>query len=337
MQNNKIEYKEYSELLHHINLTSYDRMIEIHKSLVKKSCDDSYIKIDDCGVDILKSFLTYDRYNTYDFYKCHGNAFVQSEYLSNYFKESLKEFFLDERISERVVNALESEKTFNEMDARDIKAINTYVNAYKNNKHGDNVSEIFLNYIMKLDGEGPKTFVKEYIDKRIIIDDILSTSHMSSRASYYSGRGVTCSDLNSDILINIFKKLYRLDKKYAIEFIKMISKMETLEATPFIENLYEFANNGFKIEGLKIKNDNVSLDGVYDNARDLVLLSSLCSFNKSKDRGHDISISNDIKERFIWMVSPMVEKVCPNFDRKKWIERNENIYHNYMKKKRLSL
>ena len=319
---NLISYEEYKKYKDIINFTTDSNIINIHKELIGKKVSGSYFSIDDCGSEIIKDFLLYDRYHglKYDYDDHYAGIFLKSDYLSDYFKSSIKEYLSGRNISERVENALDSETSFNEMSSRDIKAINTYISASKGNGKKDNIAPFFLFYITKLDGEGPKTFVKNDLDKNYIASDILNRSGMSDRASYYSGRGVNTGDLNNEHLSSIFKKIYKLDKKYSLEFIKLLDKIQILTATRFINNFYNFVNNGFSTKDLEIETGDYSLDNVYDKARDMVALVSAYSFieecKKDKaeqeyEKNKKISTSNDIKKEFISNVGSYLRKILP--------------------------
>lgn len=78
-------------------------------------------------------------------------------------------------------------------------------------------------------------------------DQILRESGMSSRPEYYSGRGATTSDLNSDIL----EKIYTLVKRHhgddaARNFVQMVHDLPSLPATTFILAFEGLAYNGWK-------------------------------------------------------------------------------------------
>lgn len=63
---------------------------------------------------------------------------------------------------------------------------------------------------------------------------------MSGRPEYFSGRGATLSDLNSDLLEMIYQGILKeIGKGGAQNFIKMVEDIDVLSATLFLNSLYE--------------------------------------------------------------------------------------------------
>lgn len=229
--------------------------------------------------------------------------FIYSRELSDYFKNVIGSIIPEKRLSSKAKKVLESEKTFNEMNATELRSIyGSLIKFYgtKDSEGAPYIVSIFKTYLYKLDGVGVKTFIKNNIDSREIASHTLLTSGLLDRASYYSGRGVMRGDLNENNLITIFKKLYKLDKAYADEFIKLVKEMPTLGATEFITSFLKFGANGFKVEDQTIEKSNVSLDGVYDKARDAVALVSLFSvMRRGNDHDEQVRESNYIRDAFM--------------------------------------
>ncbi len=69
--------------------------------------------------------------------------------------------------------------------------------------------------------------------------DLVRECGMSSRPEYYSGRGATLSDLNSEILLKIQKRIKEVfGDKEAKAFVQMVKTLKTLSATTFLQELY---------------------------------------------------------------------------------------------------
>ena len=74
--------------------------------------------------------------------------------------------------------------------------------------------------------------------------EIVRSVGMCDRPEYYSGRGVTTSDLDGDKLYAIYQKITQeLGAKQAEEFVTMVKKLKTLSATNFLNSLYALEQN----------------------------------------------------------------------------------------------
>lgn len=79
-----------------------------------------------------------------------------------------------------------------------------------------------------------------------------TNNQMSARPGYYSGRGATTSDLNSDLLNKIadgIKKEYG-DQAHD-SFVKMVWDTPSLSATAFLTNLYALHSAGWDLRKLR--------------------------------------------------------------------------------------
>ncbi len=71
-------------------------------------------------------------------------------------------------------------------------------------------------------------------------------NRMSGRPEYYSGRGATLSDLNSELLQMIWKRVKKeVGKKAAAAFLEMVADIEVLSATCFLNTLYSLEARGW--------------------------------------------------------------------------------------------
>ena len=141
---------------------------------------------------------------------------------------------------------------------------------------------------------------------------MLWTSGLNDRASYYSGRGVNFSDLGAQNLVAIFEKLLRLDVNYALNFAKMVCLMRTLGATEFINTFFKFAENDFSTDGLFFDKKNESLDGVYDEERNMVGFATLVSaLSRGNDDEYQYKASENMKKAFLSRIEDYVNEIDP--------------------------
>lgn len=291
-------------------------LIENHKSLIGKHCKNYYYEIKDCGVDFVKKFLSIDwgRSIVYN-YSQEAINFIHSKYLSDYFKSSIKELIKND--NPEVQTIINSDKLINDMSEDELATIYSSIKSFYNkeeNKETVNVANYFMSLLYKLDGKGVISYIKNNVNKRDLARRILLTSGLTDRASYYSGRGVNLSDLNENNLVAIFEKLLKYDTSYGVNFVELVQRQKTLGATEFINSFNDFATNDFKLDGLKIENSNISLDGVYDDARDTVAFISIFSvFNRGDDEEYQIELSERIKKSFISKIRPFLIKINPEF------------------------
>ena len=264
---NKIDYNEYyKNYKNKINSLNCKEFIEAIEYLKGKSSEDEFEEIDECAVDLVSSFLTMDWGRSIVIeYNKEQRKFIKSEYLSNFFKDSIKEM-LGDSISEKLNNILNSNKNINDMTEDEIKTIKEEIEEFyriNGKSKKSNISSRFMSYIYKLDGTGVISYIKNNMYPGELARQILLTSGLNDRASYYSGRGVNYGDLNDKNLVAIYKKLLKLDYNYATDFVRLVDDMRTLGATEFIETFLNYGYNGFTYQNEKILSDrNVSLDGL---------------------------------------------------------------------------
>lgn len=83
--------------------------------------------------------------------------------------------------------------------------------------------------------------------KKISAREIVYSAGMSDEPEYYSGRGATTSDLDGDILYNIYIQIKeKLGTNQANEFVTMVENLKELSATNFLNALYFLERNNWK-------------------------------------------------------------------------------------------
>ena len=79
------------------------------------------------------------------------------------------------------------------------------------------------------------------------LKNIIRNNRMSTRPEYFSGRGATTSDLNSDILFGIHKGIQKdFGDKAAKSFVEMVADLKIASATTFLNELYRLFNNNWE-------------------------------------------------------------------------------------------
>ena len=142
---NSIDYQDYIEnYKRHFNNLKYKEIVDVIEYLKGKSTEDEFEIIDDCAVNLVSDLLRMDwgRSIVVEYTK-DQRKFIKSEYLSNYFKESIKEM-LNDSITDELNILLNSTKHINDMTEEEIKLIVDSINEYyrvNNESSKSNISE----------------------------------------------------------------------------------------------------------------------------------------------------------------------------------------------------
>jgi len=315
----EISVDDFTRIESEIDSMSEEELIKNHKKLIGVSCKCDYWETKDCGVEFISKFLSRDWGRTIVYhYSQEAKKFIQSKYLSNYFKSSIKALLSDKDLDPEVLNTLNSDKIINDMSEKELLSISSAIrNFYAESTRTEepNVSNYLMSLLYKLDGSGVTSFIKNNVNKRDLASYILLTSGLNDRASYYSGRGVNYGDLNENNLVAIFNKLLKIDVDYATNFVEMVSKMKTLGATEFINTFMNFAINDFKVDALNLEPNNVSLDGVYGEARGIIGSISIFSImGRGNDQDYQIWASEQMKNSFMLKIKPVLQSTNPDYN-----------------------
>lgn len=308
---NKIDYQIYREYERNLSSLNQKQLNDALNTLKGKSTQDEYEELDDCAVSLLSKFLRLDWGRSIVFeYSPSQKKFLHSKELSNYFKESVKEL-LGDSISKQLESLLSSEKDINDMTEEEIKAIYTEVeNYYRVNGKSpkSNISSKLMSYFHKLDGKGVVSYIKNTTHPAELAKEILYTCGLNARSSYYSGRGVNYGDLNDKNLVAIYKKLLKFDPAYARDFVELVNNMRTLGATEFIDSFINFGYSNFSLRQDVISDENVSLNGVYGDARYVVAAISMFEFGR-RNEGYQTSATQDMKDAFNHKIEYIQDKL----------------------------
>ena len=311
---NTIDFKTYSkEYKSKLESNSREEIEKTVEFLKGKSCSSDYATIEDCAVDFVSVLLkkNYGRSIVIEYTKGQ-KEFFKSKYLSDYFKQSIKEM-MGEKIPQELLSLLNSEKDINDMTESEIKLINDSIEDFYET-HGPsekpNISSRFDYYIYKLDGPGVISYIKNHISPGKLARDILLTSGLNPRSSYYSGRGVNYGDLSDKHLVSIYKKLLVIDPQYAANFVELVNQMITLGATEFIETFLNFGYTEFRSNDASLIYDkNISLNGVSGKAA--YVIGAISFFEASRrDESYQIDASEGMKEAFNRKVEYIQDKLA---------------------------
>lgn len=324
MRNNEITLDKFYNLKRYINAYNINDIIDAHKKLIGKNAKDETTRINDCGIKFIYELLMVDWGRSFVYeYTDAAKDFMNSKYLSNYIKHELKKMLgkmnyytkSNDFYNEIMKKLLNSNKAFNDMNKNEIKYLYFHLKKCMSNKEitskvDTRIARCFNLLLYKLNGEGVKSLLKdeECISKSKLANHILLTSGLNDRASYYSGRGVNYSDLSDKHLTEIFIKLSRIDINYAINFMNMVIDMKTLGATEFINSFKELVKNNFNIMDTKLTNNNVSLDDVHGETRDVVAFLSIISSRDKDDEEYQILQSDRMKRAFLIDIKNMMKK-----------------------------
>ena len=316
MDKKNLIYSNFKELCNAILDMSCEEIILQHINLKGKNyITEDKVILDYYYNEYIKAILNFDygysivRRETEELHK-----FINSKYLSDYFKQMIKEKLegMDNcDIALSAVNSNREISSFTEEEFNSIyKSLQNLVFLYRK---PDFLYKLILPLALKLDSKGTNEFLNNKVDPKIVIKQIVSTSGMDENPAYYSGRKATFADLNGEILLEIFRKLEKLDKKKALAMVKMTLEMPTLGATAFLNSLYNLAANGYNFSKDIIIENNIDFGNPKRNSTIAAGLGTMMGQLNLGD------YTEDIKNQFKNLLVDFLEK------RKKYME-NETIH-----------
>lgn len=118
---------------------------------------------------------------------------------------------------------------------------------------------------------------------------------MSGRPEYYSGRGATITDLDSDKLFNSYQKIKEnVGVEASKNFIEMVKNLKVASATSFLNAFYELASNDWKFN----KNPELDKDEIPTKDLDCYIIGTIEKATKRKNSDMTLSIVQPFLNRF---------------------------------------
>lgn len=296
-----MDYTEYEALYQRIFKMSCKKLIETHKCLKGKI---------DSGIHDNLNYYEYYMNRVLDFN--HGysiikektkelDEFINSSHVSDYYKELVKNKLSSKEQSEIIVNAINSERSFSEFTSEEFSAIYEALKTVRTiDGERDYTYTEIIALAFNLDSEGATDFLNNKVSPLVVVKRIVSTSGVCSSPEYYSGRGAKSCDLNGKNLIEIYKKLAKLDIEKAMAMAKMTMNMKTLGATEFLRSLYNLASDDYKLEDNEVIENNVYLGSGTLKQMCVVGVASIASSMHRYDE------TPSIKSEFFHLLPPEV-------------------------------
>ena len=327
------EYNSFLETTKYSDSTGFDvnRIIEIYEYLKDKKTEEKSFyrgtkKIENAHLDFLRIAL--DRIYFSPKYNQATEDFLKSDYLSEELKNEIYDVLKGTCCSEQLMVLLSSERRINDFSKNEIKEIEESLcrisSELSDKKDWGKCKEIyamFEDYIFVIDGVGPIEYIKEKNGSELPII-MLEKSGIPSYESYYSGYGVDRRYLGENHLFSIYKKFAKFYPDKADEFVKMVRAISRLTPTEFMINYLSFVRNGFDSD-FKHKEGNVSIEGTYDETRDLVgVLSMFHMFGREQsdlDKRFELEAEISIRRSFNQMVEDF-----KNNQKSAQLQTNEN-------------
>ena len=327
------KYNGFLETTRYCDSTEFNvnRIIEIYEFLKDKKTEErSYYaeprKIENAHLDFLRVALGRTYFSPK--YNQATEDFLKSDFLSHELNKEIYSLLKGKCCSLQLELAFNSEQNIKDFSKDEIKEIEESLhqafNKLSNEKEKNKCREIydmFESYIFVIDGVGPVEYIKEINGPKLPII-MLEKSGIPSYESYYSGYGVDRRYLGENHLFSIYKKFAKFYPDKADEFVKMVRAISRLTPTEFVINYLSFVRNGFDSD-FKHKEGNVSIEGTYDETRDLVgVLSMFHMFGREQsdlDKRFELEAEISIRRSFNQMVEDF-----KNNQKSAQLQTNEN-------------
>lgn len=248
-----IDYNQYINLVHKTSELNYQDIIKLHTYLIGKKDINGICKID-LGEKYILNILNYD-YGYY-FNEEQSNElikFFNSKHISNYLKQLIIKYVNNP--SNKLIDIIYSEKDFNQYNGLEINTI------YKSLEQLG-LGELIIALSFKLNSQGSKEFLNNYIKPITLIKKIIYMSGLSTRPEYYKNSNVDKRDFNNRNLISIYNKLNIIDEEKSYNMAKMTLNLISLDPRTFIKSLYLLVASNYNheifLEYLDIDNHNES-------------------------------------------------------------------------------
>jgi hypothetical protein len=125
---------------------------------------------------------------------------------------------------------------------------------------------------------------------------------LATRPSCYSGRGATTSDLNQEILENLYQGiLEEIGQEAATAFAQMVADTKKLSATRFLNNLYYLETCGWKrVDPKNLNSDgkDIEIENDLDNPA-AMYATGFATIAGALSRSDRLDETNFIKNRFL--------------------------------------
>lgn len=277
-----MDYTEYEALYQRIFEMNCEKLIEIHKSLKGKIDNGIHTNLNYYEYYMNRILEFNSGYSTIKEKSEELDKFIKSSYVSDYYKELVKNKLTDKEQSEVISNAINSERSFSEFTGEEFYAIyEALKELITANGERDYTYNEIIALAFNLDSKGATDFLNNKVSPLIIIKRIVNTSGVCSSPEYYSGRGAKLCDLNGKNLIEMYKKLAKLDVEKATAMAKMTMNMQTLGATEFLRSLYNLASNDYKLDDMEMIENNIYLgNGTHEQVWIVGVASIASSINK---------------------------------------------------------
>lgn len=117
-----------------------------------------------------------------------------------------------------------------------------YISLHVINDDGvlDNGPDLFMAYAFHLNSEGAITFIKKKLPPMLIMKKIIQTCGLPESIKSYAAKDLLKTDLNEDILMNLYLLLAKFDIKKAESVKEMILRLPILNSIYLVESLYQF-------------------------------------------------------------------------------------------------
>lgn len=140
---------------------------------------------------------------------------------------------------------------------------------------------------------------KMNLERRMDVKAIVNKSGMSERPEFYSGRGATLSDLNSEILEKIYQEInHEYGEEASNNFVQMVSEIPKLSATDFLLTLYGLEANNWKYNKRILSNQkgiDVGPD-MGDGVREFIGVNTIVSYMSG---GNEMDKTYPIRSEFL--------------------------------------